>query len=177
MTAPCYTTVDSPIGELLLVGDGRALSGLYMQEGRRPMSVASDWRRDDDAFRDASRQLSEYFDGRRTRFGLALVMRGSAFQRRVWQALQDIPYGETITYGELARRIGQPSAARAVGLANGSNPISVIVPCHRVIGSNGALTGYGGGLVRKRLLLDLERAATRPNLAIEALGTTRNAER
>jgi len=177
MTAPRYTTVDSPIGGLLLVGGDRALSGLYMQEGRRPMRVASGWRRDDDAFRDARRQLSEYFAGRRTRFGLALVMRGSAFQRRVWQALQEIPYGETISYGELARRIGQPSAARAVGLANGSNPISVIVPCHRVIGSNGALTGYGGGLVRKRLLLDLERATTTPALAIEALGTTRTQER
>jgi methylated-DNA-[protein]-cysteine S-methyltransferase len=151
-----YTTLDSPIGELLLVGNGSSLCGLYMQAGRRPMGIAPTWEPAADAFAQASEQLAEYFAGRRRRFELALAMDGTDFQRRVWGGLQDIDYGETITYGELARRVGVPSAARAVGLANGCNPISVIVPCHRVIGANGTLTGYGGGIERKRLLLDLE---------------------
>lgn len=151
-----HTTVDSPIGDLLLVGDGRALHCLSMQAGRRPTAVAPDWRRDVEAFDEVRRQLDEYFAGTRTSFDLPLVTDGTQFQRRVWSALQEIPYGETMSYGELARRIGRPAAARAVGLANGSNPIAVIVPCHRVIGSDGSLTGYGGGTSRKRLLLDLE---------------------
>ena len=109
---------------------------------------------------------TEYFAGERTSFDVPLVLDGAPFQRRVWRALQDVPYGETISYGELARRIGPPSAARAVGLANGRNPISVIVPCHRVIGADGSLTGYGGGLDRKRLLLDLEASATAPQLSL-----------
>lgn len=157
MTASLYTRVESPIGELLLVGDGAALHGLYMQEGRKPGAVAPGWRREPGAFRDAVAQLTEYFAGERTRFDLRLELHGTAFQRRVWHALRDIPYGETISYGELAHRAEAPGAARAVGAANGSNPISVIVPCHRVIGSNGTLTGYGGGLERKRRLLELER--------------------
>jgi len=151
-----YTSVDSPIGELLLVGDGHVLHGLYMQAGRKPMTVGPGWKRDVSAFADVQTQLSEYFAGQRTAFETALVMNGTPFQKRVWCALQAIPYGETISYGELARAIGQPSAARAVGLANGSNPISVIVPCHRVIGANGTLTGYGGGTERKQTLLELE---------------------
>jgi methylated-DNA-[protein]-cysteine S-methyltransferase len=148
--------MDSPIGELLLVGDGRALHGLHMQEGRTAASVHREWRPADEPFADVRRQLSEYFDGERDEFDVPLAMTGTPFQRRVWQALQRIPYGETTTYGELARRLGRPSASRAVGLANGRNPIAVIVPCHRVIGSDGSLTGYGGGVERKRLLLDLE---------------------
>jgi methylated-DNA-[protein]-cysteine S-methyltransferase len=151
-----YTTLDSPLGELLALGDGSSLRGLYMQAGRKPMAIAASWEPAADAFTEVSGQLAEYFAGRRSRFELALAIDGTDFQRRVWRALRDIGYGETISYGELARRIGIPAAARAVGLANGCNPISVIVPCHRVIGANGTLTGYGGGIERKRLLLDLE---------------------
>ena len=151
-----YTTFDSPLGELLAVGDGHALHGLYMQEGRTAMAVQPAWRSAHEEFADVREQLAEYFDGRRRAFDLPLVMAGSAFQQRVWRALQDIPYGETISYGELARRVGVPSAARAVGVANHHNPVSIVIPCHRVIGADGSLTGYGGGLERKRLLLDLE---------------------
>jgi len=154
-----YTTFDSPVGELLLSGDGQALRGLYMQEGRTAAAVRADWLRDDDAFTDVRAQLDEYFDGRRTDFDLPLAMAGSEFQRRVWRALEDIPYGETISYGEQARRLGPPATPRNVGATNGRNPISIIVPCHRVVGSDGSLTGYGGGLERKRMLLDLEAGA------------------
>lgn len=152
-----YTSIDSPIGELLLLGVETMLRGLYMQEGRKPIPIASAWRQAAEPFRNVTTQLQEYFAGARSVFEVALLMEGTPFERRVWRALQDIPYGETVTYGEVARRIGEPTAARAVGLANGRNPVSVIVPCHRVIGANGALTGYGGGLERKRTLLDLER--------------------
>jgi methylated-DNA-[protein]-cysteine S-methyltransferase len=157
--ATLYTTFDSPIGELLLVGDGRALRGLHMIEGRRPLAPRDDWTEAAAPFDDVRAQLEEYFDGRRTSFDVPLALDGTPFQRSVWRALQEIPYGETTSYGELARRVGQPGAARAVGLANGSNPIAVIVPCHRVIGANGKLTGYGGGTENKRILLDLERGA------------------
>jgi methylated-DNA-[protein]-cysteine S-methyltransferase len=152
-----YTLQDSPIGELLLLGDGEVLHGLYMQEGRKPVKPRPDWERRDEAFAAARDQLGEYFAGTRTTFDLPLVLSGDAFQARVWAELQRIPYGETVSYGHVAREIGRPDAARAVGLANGRNPISVIVPCHRVIGSDGSLTGYGGGLERKRLLLELEQ--------------------
>jgi methylated-DNA-[protein]-cysteine S-methyltransferase len=153
-----YTTMDSPIGELLTLGDddGRTLRGLYMQAGRKPLAVRPAWRRDDGAFADVRSQLGEYFAGERTGFDLQLALDGSAFQRTVWHALTEIPYGQTISYGELARRIGRPDLARAVGTANGQNPIAVIVPCHRVIGADGKLVGYGGGLDNKRRLLDLE---------------------
>ena len=151
-----YTTFDSPIGELLAVGDDRALHGLYMQEGRTGTAVRSDWEPADEPFASVRAQLADYFAGRRTAFDVPLAMTGSPFQRRVWRALQEIPYGETLSYGELARRIGIPSASRAVGVANGHNPVAVIVPCHRVIGADGSLTGYGGGLARKRFLLELE---------------------
>jgi methylated-DNA-[protein]-cysteine S-methyltransferase len=154
-----YTTVDSPIGELLLVGDGHALRGLHMVEGRRPVAPRDDWTPAADRFDHVRAELDEYFAGRRTAFEVPLAMKGTPFQRTVWHALLEIPYGETTSYGELARRVGQPGAARAVGLANGSNPIAVIVPCHRVVGANGKLTGYGGGMDRKRILLDLERGA------------------
>jgi methylated-DNA-[protein]-cysteine S-methyltransferase len=151
-----YTTLESPIGELLLVGDEEALQGLYMQAGRKPMRIAADWERAEAPFATVITQLRDYFAGERRAFDVPLAMCGTTFERRVWRALQDIPYGETVSYGEVARRIGQPSAPRAVGLANGRNPIAVIVPCHRVIGANGTLTGYGGGLERKRILLELE---------------------
>jgi methylated-DNA-[protein]-cysteine S-methyltransferase len=152
-----YMTIDSPIGELLLLSDGHALRGLYMQDGRKPMTIVPGWERSTAPFADVRAQLEEYFAAQRTSFDIPLVMGGAPFERRVWHALQEIPYGETVSYGEIARRVGEPSAARAVGLANGRNPIAVIVPCHRVIGANGTLTGYGGGLERKRLLLELEQ--------------------
>ena len=161
MSAVLYTSLDSPIGELLLTGDGHALHGLHMTEGRRPVGIDPAWQRSDEAFAAVRAQLSEYFAGERTRFEVALDMAGTPFQRRVWAELEAIPYGETISYGELARRVGQPSAARAVGLANGRNPVAVIVPCHRVIGADGSLTGYGGGMERKEILLGLERGEAR----------------
>src|SRR5690348_11536717 len=153
------TTVDSPIGELTLASDGEGLTGLYMTEQRhRPELPAADG--DDDAVLAAAReQLAEYFAGERRNFDLPLKPAGTPFQRSVWEALRAIPYGETAGYGELAQRLGRPGAARAVGLANGRNPIAIVVPCHRVIGAAGALTGYGGGLERKRYLLALERSA------------------
>ena len=152
-----YTTIDSPIGELLLTStaDGE-LTRLSMQDAARPLKIPDDWRRDDGTSTEAISQLRAYFAGERQEFTMPLAPHGNAFELRVWQALREIPYGETASYGEIARRIGSPTAARAVGLANGRNPIAVIVPCHRVIGSDGSLTGYGGGLERKRYLLDLE---------------------
>ncbi len=158
---PYYTEIASPLGTILLRGTARGLTGLYMEEhrhGPRPEERAG-WTRDDGPFATVREQLEEYFAGTRTAFDVALdreALAGSPFQRQVWAALPDIPYGETITYGELARRIGQPAAVRAVGLANGRNPVSVIVPCHRVVGAGGRLTGYGGGTDRKRALLHLE---------------------
>jgi methylated-DNA-[protein]-cysteine S-methyltransferase len=151
-----YTSIASPLGELLLLSDGRALRGLYMQEGPRPFTVHADWVHSAEPFDATRAQLTEYFAGARERFDLPLQLEGTAFQRRVWSALVEIPYGQTTSYGELARGLGQPDAVRAVGTANGSNPISIIVPCHRVIGADGSLTGYGGGMERKRLLLELE---------------------
>ncbi len=168
-----YTRFESPIGELLAVGDGRALHGLYMQEGRTAIAVREGWTAADEPFADVRGQLAEYFAGQRRVFDLPLTMTGSPFQRRAWHALQGIPYGETISYGEQARRLGVPSAPRAVGVANGHNPISVIVPCHRVIGADGSLTGYGGGMERKRFLLDLEAGVlTLANHASDAGGVT-----
>jgi methylated-DNA-[protein]-cysteine S-methyltransferase len=151
-----YDTIDSPIGTLLLVGDGHAVHRVDMQQGRRPTPIDPSWRREPEALADVATQLEEYFAGKRRTFELELSMAGSAFERRVWDELVEIPYGETASYGEIARRVGAVSAARAVGLANGRNPVAVIVPCHRVIGANGSLTGYGGGLERKRFLLELE---------------------
>jgi methylated-DNA-[protein]-cysteine S-methyltransferase len=151
-----YTIIDSPIGELLLVGDGESLSRLHMLGSRKRIEINPAWQRDDGAFEDVRAQLREYFAGDRRDFEIKLDMLGNSFELRVWDELLAIPFGETISYGEIAQRIGSPGAARAVGLANGRNPVAVIVPCHRVIGADGSLTGYGGGLERKRLLLDLE---------------------
>ena len=153
-----YTRYDSPLGALLLTGDDGGLTGLHFPESELGSDAAPDrcGPRAAEPFAEVMRQLDEYFDRRRTFFDLRLAPAGTPFQRRVWQALTEIPYGETISYGELARRIGRPDLARAVGTANGQNPIAVIVPCHRVIGANGKLVGYGGGLDNKRRLLELE---------------------
>ena len=148
----CWTVVDSPIDPLLLVGDETGLRSLWMA----PHTPPADAVRDDDALAPAATQLAEYFAGERTRFELALAPQGTPFQQKVWLALRDIQYGRTTTYGAIAAELGQPTASRAVGLANGRNPIAIIVPCHRVIGADGTLTGYAGGMDRKRHLLDLE---------------------
>ena len=149
-----YTHFDSPIGRLLLTTDGTALTGLYMEISRKASSTEG-WVEDGTVapLAETVRQLAEYFAGVRREFDLPLRLKGTAFQQRVWQELTEIPYGETWSYGQLAKRINKPSASRAVGLANGRNPISILVPCHRVIGANGSLTGYGGGLERKQWLL------------------------
>ncbi len=160
-----HATITSPIGRLLLVGDEQALHGLYMQDGPKPFVPEHDGAEDPAAFAPVIAQLEGYFAGERSDFDVPVELAGTPFQRRVWNALRSIPYGQTISYGELARRIDQPSAVRAVGLANGRNPVSVIVPCHRVIGANGTLTGYGGGVERKRRLLDLEAQAVAPRLS------------
>lgn len=154
-----YATMDSPIGELLLLGDGVALTGIHMQIRKYGPQREDGWRHEPAQFSSAREQLSAYFAGALERFDLALAPAGTAFQQAVWTALMDIPYGATETYGALARRIGQPTASRAVGLANGRNPISIVIPCHRVIGSTGSLTGYGGGIERKRWLLAHEARA------------------
>ena len=152
-----YTTVDSPLGELLLFGDGTALSGVSTEpEEGAPHRVPQGWVGDAEPFVEVERQLGAYFAGELREFDLPLAPAGTAWQLRVWRALTTIPYGETAGYGELAEELGKPTASRAVGTANGRNPISVIVPCHRIIGANGALTGYSGGLERKKKLLNLE---------------------
>ncbi|MDV3127957.1 methylated-DNA--[protein]-cysteine S-methyltransferase [Mycobacterium sp. 21AC1] len=163
MTTLRCRTVESPVGPLTLAGREDRLMHLRMVDQTYEPS-RSGWNPDEDAFPEAVEQLAEYFAGERTVFELELEMVGTPFQRRVWTALQSIPYGETCTYGDIAREIGSPGAFRAVGLANGHNPIGIIVPCHRVIGSNGSLTGYGGGLERKRALLDLEKSRATPAL-------------
>jgi len=152
-----YSTFASPIGELTLTSDGKSVTGLYMQNQKHGATRTREWQRDDAALNEPRAQLEAYFAGELREFALPLAARGTPFQQRVWLALCAIPYGETISYGELARRIGQPAASRAVGLANGRNPIAIVVPCHRVIGAHGSLTGYGGGLARKRWLLAHER--------------------
>ncbi|MCC8250075.1 methylated-DNA--[protein]-cysteine S-methyltransferase [Saccharothrix sp. NEAU-S10] len=152
-----HAVVDSPVGELTLVARDGVLAGLYLPEHRHRPALETFGARDASPFGEVVAQLEEYFAGRRTRFDLPLSMAGTPFQRTVWDALKDIPHGETTSYGELAARIGRPTAFRAVGLANGKNPVSIIVPCHRVVGSTGGLTGYGGGIERKRLLLGFER--------------------
>jgi methylated-DNA-[protein]-cysteine S-methyltransferase len=154
-----HVVLPSHIGPLTLVAEDGMLTGLYMDmQAHRPGNSVLGGEGDPRAepFASAARQLGEYFAGRRTVFDLPLAPAGTQFQRRVWAALQAIPYGQTSSYGQLAQAVGSPSASRAVGLANGRNPIAVVVPCHRVIGADGSLTGYGGGLERKRYLLGLE---------------------
>lgn len=152
-----HTVMESPIGPLTLVQEAGALTGLYMATQRHRPDEQTFGQRDDASFGEALEQLEAYFAGQLTEFDLPLAASGTPFQQTVWRALRDIPYGTTASYGELAGRIGSPAAARPVGLANGRNPIGIVVPCHRVIGASGDLTGYGGGLDRKRYLLDHER--------------------
>ncbi|MFE0523548.1 methylated-DNA--[protein]-cysteine S-methyltransferase [Streptomyces sp. NPDC058954] len=154
-----HTVTDSPYGPLTLVAEDGTLCGLYMtdQRHRPPQETFGD--RDDTLFDEAQEQLKAYFAGELKEFTLQLHLHGTPFQRTVWDQLRRIPYGETRTYGELADALGNSGASRAVGLANGRNPIGIIVPCHRVVGADGSLTGYGGGLPRKRRLLDFERGS------------------
>jgi methylated-DNA-[protein]-cysteine S-methyltransferase len=149
-----YTTMNSPVGELLLVGDETAPRGLHFANHR--YAPDREHRSAREPFAAAREQLEQYFAGERREFELPLALDGPAFHRRVWEALLTIPYGETRSYGEIATQVGDPGSARAVGFANGRNPVAIVVPCHRVIGADGSLTGYGGGLPRKRQLLDLE---------------------
>lgn len=152
-----YTQIESPVGPLLLAGDDAGLRQILFVKGRTPARADPSWTENRSRFKETVRQLHSYFAGELEEFDLPLAPEGTAFQLKVWKRLCDIPYGETISYGELARRLDNPNASRAVGLANGSNPIPIVIPCHRVIGSNGKLTGYGGGLPIKEKLLALER--------------------
>lgn len=157
-----YTYLDSPVGCLLLAGDPQGLTLVRFPGERGGVRPAADWRRDDGVFAAAIAQLEEYFAGARREFSLPLQPVGTPFQQVVWSALRTIPYGTTLSYGELARRIGRPPASRAVGAANGANPLPIIVPCHRVIGADRSLTGFGGGLETKRFLLALEAGVAPP---------------
>ena len=153
------TVYPTPVGPLLLASDGEALCLIEFANPRHPVARNDGWREGDDSvLRETRRQLGEYFEGARRAFDLPLAPRGTTFQQQVWQSLCDIPYGETISYATLALRIGKPSAVRAVGAANGRNPLPIVVPCHRVIGADGSLTGFGGGLPTKQFLLQLEGA-------------------
>jgi methylated-DNA-[protein]-cysteine S-methyltransferase len=155
----CYW--DTPLGRLLLARDGRALRVIRFPSERRPCQPGGGWRERAGSFGDVIEQLQEYFAGRRRTFELPLEPEGTPFQQQVWRALLEIPYGETTSYAALASRIGLPSGTRAVGAANGRNPLPILIPCHRVIGANGKLTGYGGGVAIKARLLALESGARR----------------
>ena len=171
-----HTTIDTPIGELTLVGEDDALVGVYYPgHWTRPDRATFGARADGTVFETAGRQLLEYLAGARTAFTLPIALHGDGFQRRVWDRLTEIPYGETTTYGEIARELGDPTLARAVGGAVGHNPLSVIVPCHRVVGKDGKLTGYAGGLARKRFLLNLESPAAQGELVATAASSATSA--
>jgi methylated-DNA-[protein]-cysteine S-methyltransferase len=156
----CYGTMESPLGRLVLRGDGQVLTGLYLPQQKRWQGPQSSWRHSETSFDVVREQLTGYFAGERQEFQIPVGLEGTPFQLRVWRELMRIPFGTTITYAELARRVGQPTASRAVGNANGRNPVSIIVPCHRVIGANGKLTGYAGGVEKKDWLLHWERSQT-----------------
>jgi methylated-DNA-[protein]-cysteine S-methyltransferase len=156
MSAVSYTRIESPVGKLLLAAEAQGLRLVSFESSKRATPVQPDWKENKAPFAEVIRQLRAYFDGELREFDLPLAPEGTAFQLRVWNSLRTIPYGETISYGQLAQRIGNPKAVRAVGLANGCNPIPIIIPCHRVIGSDGSLTGFGGGLPNKKKLLALE---------------------
>ena len=158
MSTVAYDVVQSPIGRLILASDGTALVGVWMANASPSDAGWSRLKGDDDILAQTREELDEYFDGRRRTFDVPLAPNGTEFQRSVWTALTKIPFGTTISYGDLARQLGKEAAVRAVGAANGRNPIPVIVPCHRVIGSDGSLTGFGGGLPRKKWLLQHEKA-------------------
>ena len=155
-----YTYTRTPIGDLLLVGDEDGLAQIGFPEGSMRRDPEPDWTRDDGAFPEAKRQLAEYFDGTRKSFDLRLKPTGTEFQLEVLAELSRIPYGETVSYRDIAERIGRPKAVRAVGAANGRNPLPIVIPCHRVIGADGSLTGFGGGLPTKQALLRLEQSHT-----------------
>jgi methylated-DNA-[protein]-cysteine S-methyltransferase len=160
------TRIDSPLGPLRLLADERGLRGLYMQRHQgEPLASGSTDTPDHPILAQTAKQLREYFAGERRVFELPLAAEGTEFQQRVWQALMALEFGQTCSYGQLARAIGQPSASRAVGAANGRNPLSIVVPCHRVIGSDGSLTGYGGGEANKRWLLEHEARLSDPLFA------------
>jgi methylated-DNA-[protein]-cysteine S-methyltransferase len=154
-----YAVIDSPLGRLVLLSDGRALTGIHLLKAGETFEPPKGSIEDSEAapLPEARRQLESYFQGDLRAFDLPLNVEGTKFQRRVWEELRRIPYGETISYGELARRVGNPNASRAVGLANGRNPLMIVVPCHRVIGASGKLTGFSAGLGAKEKLLALER--------------------
>jgi methylated-DNA-[protein]-cysteine S-methyltransferase len=158
---PAFAQIESPLGPLLLAADETGLRSIDFVNGRRPVSLEAAWHEDPAFLNEPIHQLRAYFAGDLETFNLPLAPAGTPFQLAVWRGLCEIPYGKTISYGELARRLGNPKACRAVGLANGSNPIPIVIPCHRVIGSNGKLTGYGGGLYLKEKLLALERRQLR----------------
>jgi methylated-DNA-[protein]-cysteine S-methyltransferase len=151
-----FDYLESPLGELLVVGNGEHVTRLYLPNHKRAVQPNDLWRQTAEPFKQARQELAEYFAGTRQVFDVPIHAEGTPFQQRVWEQLAQIPFGMTISYAELARRVGQPNASRAVGNANGRNPISIIVPCHRVIGADGRLTGYAGGLDNKRWLLDWE---------------------
>ncbi len=155
-----YDTFQSPQGGMLLLANERGLAGVFFDRQKHHPEKRADWRKSPDhkVLQQAKRELAEYFAGKRTRFDVALAPEGTPFQRAVWQAISTVGFGKTISYGELARRAGRPGSARAAGAATGRNPIGILVPCHRILGANGSLTGYAGGLERKRALLALERA-------------------
>ena len=153
-----YTYIDTPVGKLMLAGcDDHGLRYIAFQCGTGTMAPKPEWKQSAAPFRAVQRQLREYFQGKRTTFDLTLHPKGTPFQKAVWKALAAIPYGETRSYGDIAKAVGRPAAVRAVGLANGRNPLPIVVPCHRVIGASGRLVGYGGGLAVKQALLDRER--------------------
>lgn len=156
----CYRRLRTALGDVLLTSNGRALTGLYFDGQKHHPGIRPDWREDPEAapFAQAQRELDAYARGALGRFDVPVDPQGTPFQRRVWQALLEVPCGRTITYAQLAARVGAPGAARAVGAAVGRNPVSVIVPCHRIVGADGSLTGYAGGLDRKRALLERENA-------------------
>jgi methylated-DNA-[protein]-cysteine S-methyltransferase len=168
-----YTWLESPTGKLLLAADEAGLRHIIFADGREPAMPRPNWRESATPLRETIRQLRAWFAGELREFDLTLAPEGPAFHQRVWSELRNIPYGETISYGELARRIGSPNASRAVGRANGANPIPIVIPCHRVIGSNGKLTGYGGGLPRKEFLLALEHKQLALPLAASAAAPRR----
>ncbi len=164
-----YCYLDSPIGDLLLAGEDKGLVYIGFPNGKGKVTPGVDWILNTDCFRDASRQLGEYFDGKRFEFDLLLAPHGTPFQLEVLQALTQIPYGQTRTYRDIAVSIGRAKAVRAVGAANGRNPLPIVIPCHRVIGSNGNLTGFGGGLATKKFLLELESRRNQDQQGIGSL--------
>ncbi|MGE3314047.1 MAG: methylated-DNA--[protein]-cysteine S-methyltransferase [Planctomycetaceae bacterium] len=155
-----YSELDSPLGKIVVCGDGPFVTGLFLPDHKGFSGIDARWTRSDARFAEIRAQLAEYFAGTRQSFDVPLRLDGTPFQKRVWQELVNIPFGSTITYAELARRIGRPTASRAVGHANGRNPVSILIPCHRVVATDGKLTGYAGGISRKKWLIDLERAAS-----------------